>query len=75
MIKGIVRTDNRTLANRKLKLLNMLMKWEVILSLLFVIVIVINANLSPYFLYYFNIMNTTFNFMEKAIVALPMVSR
>ena len=73
MIKGIVRTDNRTLANRKLKLLNMLMKWEVILSLLFVIVIVINANLSPYFLYYFNIMNTTFNFMEKAIVALPMI--
>ncbi|MQY77088.1 MAG: ABC transporter permease [Spirochaeta sp.] len=51
----------------------MLMKWEVILFLLFVIVIIINANLSPYFLDYFNIMNTTFNFMEKAIVALPMI--
>lgn len=73
MIKGIVRVESKALANRKLKLLNILMKWEVILFLLFVIVIIINANLSPYFLDYFNIMNTTFNFMEKAIVALPMI--
>jgi rhamnose transport system permease protein len=73
LIKGIVRAESKALANRKLKLLNILMKWEVILFLLFVIVIIINANLSPYFLDYFNIMNTTFNFMEKAIVALPMI--
>ncbi len=73
MIKGIVRADSKALANRKLKLLNMLMKWEVILFLLFVVVIIINAGLSPYFLDYLNIMNTTFNFMEKAIVALPMI--
>lgn len=73
MIKGIVRADSKALSNRKLKLLNTLMKWEVILFLLFVVVIIINAGLSPYFLDYLNIMNTTFNFMEKAIVALPMI--
>lgn len=73
MIKGIIRADSKALSNRKLKLLNTLMKWEVILFLLFVVVIIINAGLSPYFLDYLNIMNTTFNFMEKAIVALPMI--
>ena len=73
MIKGIVRADSKALSSRKLKLLNTLMKWEVILFLLFIIVIIINASLSPYFLDYLNIMNTTFNFMEKAIVALPMI--
>lgn len=49
------------------------MKWEVILFIIFLIVIIINSYLSPYFLDYFNIMNTTFNFMEKAIVALPII--
>ena len=57
----------------KARFLNVLMKWEVILFLIFVIVIIVNSNLSPYFLDYFNILNTTFNFMEKAIIALPMI--
>ena len=34
-------------------------------------VVIINSNLSPYFLDYTNLMNTTFNFIEKAIIALP----
>ena len=57
----------------KARFLNVLMKWEVILFLIFLIVIIVNSNLSPYFLDYFNILNTTFNFMEKAIIALPMI--
>jgi len=56
-----------------LKLLDILMKWEVILLFIFIIVIIVNSNLSPYFLDTFNIFNTTFNFMEKAMIALPMI--
>jgi rhamnose transport system permease protein len=49
-----------------------LTRWEVILLLIFAAVFAVNSSLSPYFLDLFNIMDTTFNFMEKAIVALPM---
>ncbi len=55
-----------------MKLSNIYAKWESILFFLFILVIVFNSFLSPYFLDYFNIMNTTFNFMEKALVALSM---
>jgi rhamnose transport system permease protein len=51
----------------------LLMTWEVILFLIFVVVVIVNSYLSPYFLDLFNILDTTFNFMEKAIVALPMI--
>lgn len=62
--------------NKKLSKQNMmewLIRWETILFLILVMVIIVNSNLSPYFLDYINIMNATFNFMEKAIIALPMV--
>jgi rhamnose transport system permease protein len=55
-----------------LQILNVLTRWEVILLLIFLVVIGVSAGVSPYFLDLFNIMNTTFNFMEKAMVALPM---
>ena len=53
-------------------LVDFLTSWESILFLLFIIIVIVNSTLSPYFLDYFNIMNTTFNFMEKAIIALSM---
>jgi rhamnose transport system permease protein len=53
-------------------LVAILTKWEVILLLIFAVVFAVNSALSPYFLDLFNIMDTTFNFTEKAIVALPM---
>jgi rhamnose transport system permease protein len=49
------------------------MTWEFILFVIFIVVIIVNSYLSPYFLDLFNILDTTFNFMEKAIVALPMI--
>ncbi|OQY38095.1 branched-chain amino acid ABC transporter permease [Candidatus Atribacteria bacterium 4572_76] len=58
---------------RKISLLNIIWQWEIILLFIFIIVIIINSNLSPYFLDYTNLMNTTFNFIEKAIIALPMI--
>ncbi len=57
----------------KERVLETITKWEFILVVLFIGVVVVFSNLSPYFLDYFNLMNTTFNFMEKAIMALPMI--
>jgi rhamnose transport system permease protein len=64
------RPDRPALLTRVAELL---MTWEVILLLIFIAVIIVNSYLSPYFLDLFNILDTTFNFMEKAIVALPMI--
>ncbi len=47
--------------------------WEVILSLVFVAVMIGGSFISPYFLDAGNLLDTTFNFMEKAVVALPMM--
>ena len=58
---------------RKISLLNIMWQWEIILLFIFIMVIIINSNLSSYFLDYTNLMNTTFNFIEKAIIALPMI--
>jgi rhamnose transport system permease protein len=58
---------------RKISLLNIMWQWEIILLFIFTMVVIINSNLSPYFLDYTNLMNTTFNFIEKAIIALPMI--
>ncbi len=58
---------------RKISLLNIMWQWETILLFILIMVVVINSNLSPYFLDYTNLMNTTFNFIEKAIIALPMI--
>jgi rhamnose transport system permease protein len=54
------------------RLRDVLLSWEVILVLLLVATIVINTMVSPYFLDVFNLADATFNFSEKAIIALGM---
>jgi rhamnose transport system permease protein len=49
-----------------------LLRWEVLLALLLVMVIGLNALLTPYFLDVYNLLDSTFVFSEKAIIALPM---
>lgn len=51
---------------------DMLLRWEVILVILLVLTIVVNTIVSPYFLDVFNLADATFNFSEKAIIALGM---
>ena len=46
--------------------------WDAGLVLLLIGVIVLNANLSPYFLDYYNLIDSTLSFSEKALIALPM---
>lgn len=54
------------------RLRDVLLAWETILVVLLVTTILVNAKLSPYFLDIFNLSDATFNFSEKAIVALGM---
>jgi rhamnose transport system permease protein len=53
--------------------LDYITRWEGFLIIVLVLVVVVNSLTSPYFLNAFNLMNTTFNFMEKAIVAMPLM--
>jgi len=62
--------DEFSLKNRLIELIT---KWEVILSFLFIAIFVFFSNMTPYFLDWFNLMNATFQFSEKAIMALPMI--
>jgi len=48
------------------------MHWEWILVFLVIIVIIINSNITPYFLNVTNLFDMTFNFMELGIVVLIM---
>lgn len=51
---------------------DILMRWEVILVILLALTIIVNTIASPYFLDVFNLADATFNFSEKAIIALAM---
>jgi rhamnose transport system permease protein len=48
------------------------LRWEVLLLGLLGIVMLVNSRLSPWFLDYYNLLDSTFNFSEKAIMALSM---
>ena len=52
--------------------MDLLLRWETILVGLLAIVIIGNTIISPYFLDIYNLSDATFNFSEKAIIALGM---
>ena len=54
------------------RLRDVIVRWEVILVILLVATIIVNTIVSPYFLDLFNLADATFNFSEKAIIALAM---
>jgi rhamnose transport system permease protein len=54
------------------RLSDILLRWEFILLLLLIGVMVMGTLISPYFLDIWTLSDATFNFSEKAIVALPM---
>ena len=57
----------------KERLILIFTQWEVILGLLLFLVFIYFVNITPYFLDAFNLLNTTFTFTEKAVMALPMI--
>ncbi|MDD3057787.1 MAG: ABC transporter permease [Sphaerochaeta sp.] len=57
----------------KNRLIEFFTKWEVLLVIIFIGVFVFFTLRTPYFLDWFNLMNASFQFSEKAIMALPMI--
>ncbi len=55
------------------RLLAVFVRWEAVLVVLLAGVFVLNSNLSPYFLNRVNLLNATYSFMERAIMAMPMM--
>ena len=51
---------------------DIVLSWEAILVILLAVTIIVNTIASPYFLDVFNLADATFNFSEKAIIALAM---
>ncbi|NCC14552.1 MAG: ABC transporter permease, partial [Spirochaetia bacterium] len=62
--------DEMSVKNR---LIEFFTKWEVILVIIFTLMVLFFSGRTPYFLDWFNLMNATFQFSEKAIMALPMI--
>jgi len=58
---------------RGAKVLGFLLTWESLLFLLFLVIMAVNSVLSPVFLDPGNLLDASFNFMEKAIIAMPMI--
>ena len=57
----------------KNRLIEFFTKWEVLLCIIFASMFIFFTLKTPYFLDWFNLMNATFQFSEKAIMALPMI--
>jgi rhamnose transport system permease protein len=53
-------------------LADVLLRWETILVVLLILTVVVNSLLTPYFLDVDNLLDATFNFSEKAMIALGM---
>jgi len=71
---GVRAADGRRIeTSRAARIAGLFKSWEFILSVLFIAVMVGGSFVSPYFLDAVNLLDTTFNFMEKAVVALPML--
>jgi rhamnose transport system permease protein len=51
---------------------DLFLRWELILALLLLGVMIMGTSISPYFLDVWTLSDATFNFSEKAIIALPM---
>ncbi len=65
--------DRYAVADRPpFRLSDVLLRWESILVILLVLVFVINARATPWFLDVYNLADATYNFSEKAIIALGM---
>lgn len=66
-------TSRYTIAERQgFQFKEFLSRWETLLAILFVLVFVLNSLFLPNFFDLYNLADSTFNFSEKALIALPM---
>ena len=62
--------DESGLKNR---IIEFFTKWEVLLAIIFVLVFIVFGSITPKFLRLKNLLNQSGTFMEKSIMALPMI--
>lgn len=66
--------DARTIEIKKdFTLKGFFLQWEWILFLVFILIHVVNSNLSPYYLNFANLVDATMTFLDKSFIVLPMV--
>lgn len=66
-------TSRYTIEDRQsFRIGGLIARWETLLAILFVVVFVANSFLLPHFFDFYNLADSTFNFSEKALIALPM---
>ena len=70
---GFVESSRLMTLSGARKVADFLLRWESMLLAIFIFVFAGNSLLSPYFLNPVNLFDTTFNFMEKAVMSLPMM--
>src|SRR5690606_17892955 len=61
------------LDKKEFKLKAFILQWEWMLLVLFIAINIMNINLSPYYLDFFNLRDATMAFLDKAFIVLPMV--
>lgn len=61
------------LGKREFSLKSFFLQWEWMLVLLFILINIINANLSPYYLEFGSLRDATMTFLDKSFIVLPMV--
>lgn len=61
------------LDKKEFKLKSFILQWEWMLLVLFIAINIMNINLSPYYLDFFNLRDATMAFLDKAFIVLPMV--
>jgi rhamnose transport system permease protein len=66
------KSDGETAVSSKRLSLNFFLRWEWLLVALIIVVILVNSQLSPYFLNVRNMMRATSDFMEMGLMMLPM---
>ncbi|MGS0743896.1 ABC transporter permease [Glaciimonas sp. GG7] len=68
-----ITTSRYTIGERKgFRFRELMGRWETLLGLLFIMVFIANSVLLPNFFDFYNLADSTFNFSEKALIALPM---
>ena len=65
--------SGRTISsNKPFSLKELILRWEALLVLIFLAVNIMNISISPYYLNARNLFTNINNFMDKAMIALPM---
>lgn len=66
------KSGRKIIAERPFSWKSFFMKWEWFLVLIFILINIMNANLSPYYASVSGLFTATSSFLEKAFIALPM---